>query len=46
MARMPLWPMPSSATIKSLLVTPSSFARSMTLTRAATRATSSANSPE
>ena len=36
MARMPLWPMPSSATIRSLLVTPSSFARSMTLTRAAT----------
>ena len=46
MARMPLWPMPSSATIRSLLVTPSSFARSMTFTRAATRATSSADSPE
>src|SRR6266508_3474324 len=35
-ARMPFWPIASRATIKSLLVTPSSFARSMTLTRAAT----------
>src|SRR5262249_22307508 len=35
-ARAPLWPIPSRATIKSLLVTPSSFARSMTFTRAAT----------
>src|SRR5207249_3999045 len=36
MARMPFWPMDSRATIRSLLVTPSSFARSMTFTRAAT----------
>ncbi len=36
MARIPFWPMASRATIKSLLVTPNSFARSMTLTRAAT----------
>src|ERR1700730_5199715 len=35
-ARIPFWPIASRATIKSLLVTPSSFARSMTLTRAAT----------
>ena len=34
-ARTPLCPMPSRATIKSLLVTPNSFARSMTFTRAA-----------
>src|SRR5262245_53202334 len=35
-ARMPLWPIPSRATTRSLLVTPSSFARSMTFTRPAT----------
>src|SRR6266849_4767779 len=35
-ARIPFWPIASRATIRSLLVTPSSFARSMTLTLAAT----------
>src|SRR5215831_18318818 len=35
-ARMPLWPIPSRATTRSLLVTPSSFAKSMTFTRPAT----------
>src|SRR5882724_11178250 len=36
MARMPLWPMLSSATTRSLLVTPNSFARSITFIRPAT----------
>src|SRR5262249_60104943 len=35
-ARMPFCPMPSSATTRSLLVTPSSFARSITFIRPAT----------
>src|SRR5438132_2809712 len=35
MARMPLWPISSAATIKSLLVTPSSLASSITLILAA-----------
>src|SRR3989442_586154 len=36
MARLPFWPMASTATIRSLLATPSSFARSITFSRAAT----------